>query len=279
MNVAPQACWIDGEPAVTVPADDRGLLYGDGVFETLAWRNGVLRFMDLHLARLRRGLQALHFAPLDESQLRNDLAQACRPGDAIIKLLVTRGSGGRGYAPPRPSVPRRIVYRYPWREDPPEWSGNGIEVDWSPITISEQPALAGLKHLNRLEQVLARAALQGDDAHSPSQEALLCTSAGFAICGTMTNVFAVEGHTLLTPSLARAGVAGVIRAVILREAPALGLRAVETDLPRDWFDAAEEVFVSNARVGIWPVRRLGGRSLLRGVTTLRLQQHVAGLSQ
>jgi 4-amino-4-deoxychorismate lyase len=279
MSAAAAGCWIDGEPATGVPVDDRGLLYGDGVFETLAWRGGVLRFVDLHLARLRRGLETLGIAAPSESSLRGELSLACGPGDAIVKLLVTRGSGGRGYAPPRPAIARRILYRYPWPVDPRHWWQDGVEIVWSPITISEQPALAGLKHLNRLDQVLARDALQGSDDLPPAQEALLCTSAAMAICGTMTNVFAVEGHTLLTPTLARAGVAGVMRAVILREAPALGLRVVETDLPRDLLDSAAEVFVSNARIGIWPVRRLGGRRLLPGATTLRLQQHIAGLSE
>jgi 4-amino-4-deoxychorismate lyase len=278
VSVPPNECWIDGEAGRSVPADDRGLLYGDGVFETLAWRGGVLRFIELHLARLRRGLETLGIAALDEGSLRSELALACSPGDAIVKLLVTRGSGGRGYAPPRPATARRILYRYPWPQDPPDWWLEGVEVAWSPVAISEQPALAGLKHLNRLEQVLARDALQRGDS-PPVQEALLCTSAGMAICGTMTNVFAVEGHTLLTPSLTRAGVAGVMRAVILREAPSLGLRVVETDLPRAVLDSTAEVFVSNARIGIWPVRRLGGRRLQPGATTLRLQQHVARLTQ
>lgn len=278
MNAAPDACWIDGEAGRSVPADDRGLLYGDGVFETLAWRDGVLRFIGLHLSRLRRGLETLGIAAPDEASLRRELALACYPGDAIVKLLVTRGSGGRGYGPPRPATARRILYRYPWPQDPSDWWQEGVEVAWSPVAISEQPALAGLKHLNRLEQVLARDALQRGES-PPVQEALLCTSAGMAICGTMTNVFAVEGHTLLTPALVRAGVAGVMRAVILREAPALGLRVVETDLPRAVLDSTAEVFVSNARIGIWPVRRLGGRRLQAGATTLRLQQHIARLSQ
>lgn len=280
MTHADLQCWIDGEPRGEVAADDRGLFYGDGVFETIAWRDGVLRFAGLHLARLRRGLATLGIAPPDAVQLADELQLACTPGDAIIKLIVTRGSGGRGYAPPAATTTRRIVHRYPWPDDPPHWWQAGIEVAWSPIEIAEQPALAGIKHLNRLEQVLARQALARlASTGTAAQEALLCTSAGLVICGTMTNVFAVEGHTLLTPSLARAGVAGVMRAVILREAASMGLRVVEADVPRDWLDAAPEVFVSNARIGIWPVRRLGTRTLQPGPTTLQLQRHVAGLQQ
>jgi 4-amino-4-deoxychorismate lyase len=278
MNALHSGCWVDGEPAASVPADDRGLLYGDGVFETMAWRDGAMRFLDLHLARLRRGLQTIGIAPLDEARLRAELDLACGPGDAIVKLIVSRGSGGRGYSPPRPAAPRRMLYRYPWPVDPPDWSQEGIDVEWTGICIGEQPALAGLKHLNRLEQVLARDALQADTGVA-APEALMCTSAGLVICGTMSNVFAVEGHTVLTPALSRAGVAGVMRSVILREAPTLGLRAVETDLPRAWLDGASEVFVSNARIGIWPVRRLGGRALRVGATTLRLQRHIAGLQR
>jgi 4-amino-4-deoxychorismate lyase len=108
---------------------------------------------------------------------------------------------------------------------------------------------------------------------------LLCSSADLVICGTMTNVFAVEGHTLLTPTLGRAGVAGVMRAVVLREAARLGLRSVETELPRNRVGAADELFLSNARIGIWPVRSLAGRSLRVGATTRQLQRHLGSLSQ
>lgn len=270
--------WVDGEPATGVPADDRGLQYGDGVFETMAWRDGRLRFVDLHLARMRRGLEALGIPMPDAARLRDELALACTPGDALLKLLVTRGSSARGYAAPPRALPRRILYRTPWPLDPPAWSDAGVDVEWSGVVLGEQPALAGLKHLNRLEQVLARTALLRDGDRS-AQEALLCTSAGLVICGTMTNVFAVEGHTLLTPALDRAGVAGVMRSVILREAARLGLRATETALPRDWVDVVGELFLSNARIGIWPVRSLAGRSLQVGTVTRQLQQHTRSLFQ
>lgn len=278
MTASAACTWVDGQPTTTVPSDDRGLQYGDGVFETLAWRGGQLRFVDLHLARLARGLAALGIPALDPARLRADLALACAPGDAVLKLIVTRGSSARGYAAPTPATPRRILSRQPWPVDPESWSEQGVDVIWSDVTLGEQPALAGLKHLNRLEQVLARTALQQDTA-GRAQEALLCTSAGFVICGTMTNVFAVEGHTLLTPALGRAGVAGIMRSVILREAQRLRLRATEADLPRDWLATAGEVFLSNARIGIWPVRSLGGRALGVGAVTRQLQLHVRSLSQ
>jgi 4-amino-4-deoxychorismate lyase len=270
--------WIDGVPATAVPSDDRGLQYGDGVFETMAWRDGRLRFVELHLARLARGLDALAIPRPDAAQLQAELALACTPGDAVIKLIVTRGSSARGYAAPSLATPRCILYRQPWPVEPQAWWEAGVDVEWSPVTMGEQPALAGIKHLNRLEQVLARTALQRQSVRS-AQEALLCTSAGLVICGTMTNVFAVDGHTLLTPALGRAGVAGVMRSVILREAGRLGLRTTETELPREWVAAASELFLCNARVGVWPVRSLGERRLPVGSITRRLQQHVGSLWQ
>ncbi len=272
------ATWVDGVAATAVPSDDRGLQYGDGVFETLAWRDGRLRFLELHLARLTRGLDALRIPRPDASQLREELALACTPGDAIIKLIVTRGSSARGYAAPSLATPRRVLSRQAWPVEPPAWSEQGVDVEWSPVTMGEQPALAGLKHLNRLEQVLARTALQRESARS-AQEALLCTSAGLVICGTMTNVFAVEGHTLLTPALDRAGVAGIMRSVILREAARLGLRTAETGLPREWVAAAGELFLCNARIGVWPVRSLGGRRLTVGRVTRQVQQHLGSVWQ
>lgn len=272
------ATWIDGAPATAVPSDDRGLQYGDGVFETMAWRDGRLRFLELHLARLARGLDALAIPPPDAAQLQAELALACTPGDAVIKLIVTRGSSTRGYAAPSVATPRRILSRQPWPVEPQAWWEEGVDVEWSAVTMGEQPALAGLKHLNRLEQVLARTALQRESARS-AQEALLCTSAGLVICGTMTNVFAVEGHTLLTPALDRAGVAGIMRSVILREAARLGLRTAETGLPRESVAAAGELFLCNARIGVWPVRSLGGRRLTVGSVTRQVQQHLGSVWQ
>jgi 4-amino-4-deoxychorismate lyase len=271
---APLRFWVDGVEGGTLPVTDRGLHYGDGLFETIAAVDGGLRFEALHWERLARGCMRLGLASPDWNALRAEARQAAAVDRAIVKVIVTRGSGGRGYAPERAGPPRRIVLRYGWSAGPDAVGDRGATVAWSEISLTAQPLLAGLKHLNRLEQVLARArvAARGVD------EALMCSEDGQVICGTMSNVFIVRQNRLLTPRVDRAGVAGVIRAVVLRDAAALGLPVAESTLRRADVESADEVFVTNARIGVWPVRRLGTTSHVIGPLTQRLRAHVASVS-
>ena len=106
----------------------------------------------------------------------------------------------------------------------------------------------------------------------------MCDADGHVICGTMSNVFIVDGHRLRTPRVDQAGVAGIMRAVLLRDAPALGLQIEETTLDRAQVAAASEIFLTNARIGAWPVRSLGGKPLCPGPVTRAVQTHLAELS-
>jgi 4-amino-4-deoxychorismate lyase len=267
--------WVDGQPATALSLLDRGLHYGDGVFETISCRDGRLRFADLHWQRLQRGCERLGIPAPDPAVLQREAVRACTAQAGIVKVIVTRGAGGRGYAPPAQPAPTRIVLQYPWPADPAEFWTQGVKVGWSEVQLAHQPALAGIKHLNRLEQVLARAALVGTD----DVEALMCDADQRVICGTMSNVFIVDGQRLRTPQLDRAGIAGVMREVLRRECAALGLGFEETDLGRTEFITAAEVFLTNARIGVWPVRRLGGVPLGVGAVTRRVQAHLARLDR
>lgn len=272
--------WIDGREADAVSALDRGLHYGDGLFETLAWTGQCVRFGSLHLARLAAGCERFGIPAPGAATLESEFRVAGGRLPTLLKLIVTRGRGGRGYAPPSSCVPTRILLAYPWPEDPPAWSRDGVVVEWSRVPVATNPLLAGLKHLNRLEQVLARQQLADDNAQGrgeAAQEALMATESGHVICGTMTNVFAVRDNELLTPALDRAGVAGVMRAVVLREAARMGIAARVQPLARAEIDACDELFLTNARIGVRPVRSMGGRTLAVGAVTRRLQQRLAEL--
>lgn len=275
----PDEAWIDGIPGSAISALDRGLHYGDGLFETMACLGGRVRFLEMHLERLAAGCARLSLPMPDPAGLRAELAAACPAGDAVLKLIVTRGAGGRGYAPPGAAAPSRVLLRYGWTPDPPQWAGEGVVVGWSSVRLAEQPLLAGLKHLNRLEQVLARARLHDDaqaSAGTAAQELLMATDDGAVICGTMSNVFIVHEQQLFTPRVDRAGVAGVLRAVIRREADRIGLRCAEERLEHARIEAADELFLTNARVGVWPVRQLGRQTFAVGSITRELQRRVAG---
>lgn len=266
-----QMMLINGEPGASVPATDRGLQYGDGLFETLAVRAGAPRHLARHLARLRDGCTRLALAFDAFEALEQEIIHlAANQSQAVIKVLVTRGPGARGYRPDPNHVCTRIVVRHPWPEYPAHWQQQGIRLRLCAIRLGMNPALAGLKHLNRLENVLARAEWQDPDI----PEGVLCDTAGRVIGGTMSNLFLIQEQVLLTPRLDQAGVAGIIRQRVLEAAARLDLPTREAELPLADLYNADELFVCNTLAGIWPVREFEQRQLVIGPLTWRLQQEM-----
>lgn len=265
---------IDGEPLDSLSVLDRGLHYGDGVFETMAVVGGTVPLWPRHWARLRSGCERLGIAAVDPNLLRQDidaLSRGC--SRALIKLMVTRGEGGRGYrpAPPPEQRPCRIVIRYPWPDYARRCWEEGIAVRVCNTRLSANPALAGIKHLNRLEHVLARSEWYDPDI----AEGLMLDHAGRVIEATQSNVFVVRGGRLLTPPVNESGVAGVMRGLILEQARAWsGVAAEESVLRLEDALTADEIMLCNAVIGIWPVRRVEDRPVTIGPVTRRL---IAGL--
>ncbi len=245
---------IDGRPGTSIPVLDRGLQYGDGVFETIAVLDGRPLCLAAHLDRLAAGCRALGLPAPDARTLTTESTQvAAEQPHAVLKIIVTRGVGGRGYQPPPDPVPTRILSSHPWPDYPEEFRSEGIDALFCRFTLAAQPALAGIKHLNRLEQVLARSELIGTDC----AEGLVADSSGAIVEGTMSNVFLRQGRSLLTPELKDCGVAGIVRAEILGRAGAMGLEVRVRRIGRSDVLAADEVFFTNSIIGIWPVRRAG----------------------
>jgi 4-amino-4-deoxychorismate lyase len=241
---------VDGVVATTVAADDRGLAYGDGLFETMRVRQGRAPLWDRHLARLREGCERLRIPAPDGTVLQADLAAASQGiADAVVRLTVTRGSGPRGYAPPAMPVARRVVSGAPMPAITAAATRDGVALFACQTTLALQPALAGIKHLNRLEQVLARAEWR-DEAFG---EGLLLDTAGRLACATAANLFVVVDGALLTPRVDRCGVAGVGRALVLDWFP----DAREADLNPDVLARASEVFITSSVRGMLAVRAIG----------------------
>lgn len=264
--------WLDGESLQADWQFDRGLHYGDGLFETMWLRAGRLRFADLHAARLAEGCRRLQIG-CDARAVLQQAQALLGPGDAMVKLLVTRGiATARGYAPSGSEQARTMLLRY---EAPPAELPQAPETHATLLSLQlgENPLLAGLKHLNRLELVMARAQMQGSSAF----EGILCSSSGWLACGTMSNLFLVKDDRLLTPRVDRCGIAGVTRAVVLREAAIVGLPVQECDLAPAQLLQADELFFTNVRWGVRPVTHIDGRALAAPVLGARLRARVAAL--
>lgn len=248
--------WVNGSAAECLPLTDRGLLYGDGVWETLLVKGGQPQLLDWHLERLHYGLQVLKIALPDGNTLRQDMERACQTvQQGVLKIIITRGAGQRGYNPKTDSLPTRIVQITPWSGYPPEYAQQGIRVTRCTTRLAQQPLLAGFKHLNRLEQVLARAEF-GDDY----QEGLVGDTAGRVIEGTMSNLFLINPTgDVLTPDLSQCGIAGVMRRFIMQTLAESGIQChIQAVTDRD-VEQAQALFMTNSLMGVLPVREYIGK--------------------
>ncbi len=263
---------IDGRPAECLSVRDRGLQYADGLFETVRFFGEHAPLWGRHMARLHAGCLRLGIAPPDAETLIGEAREVVgEHASAIVKIIVTRGSGARGYRPDDIASPARIVSAFPVPEVPTAWRSEGIRVRCCAMRLARQPALAGLKTLARLEQVLARMEWRDPDL----AEGLMCDTEGCLIGATQANVFWLEGATLFTPGLSRCGIAGVMRATVLDLARSSGHTCLEVEAPMTRLERADEVFLTNAVHGILPVREIEGRRYMPGQATARL---ISGLA-
>jgi 4-amino-4-deoxychorismate lyase len=244
--------WIDGRRAKQIDVNDRGLHYGDGVFESMAVRGRRVRFLDWHLQRLFTGCSRLKIAAPPRAVLRAEIERvAGRGAYGVLKLIVTRGSGARGYAARALTGTRRILLGYP----PPEVAlaePSPVRLRICRTRVAHHPELAGIKSLNRLESVLARTEWRG----SQFADGLMLDRDDRVVCGTMSNVFLRVGNRLFTPRLDRCGVHGVMRRWVIQAAPHCGLKVREAQLGLGQLCRADEIFITNALIGILSVKSI-----------------------
>lgn len=232
---------------------DRGLLYGDGLFETVAVKQGQVEYLNFHLKRLRLGCKALGITAPEEGLLRKEISQLCHDLEqAVLKIIVTRGPGGRGYRPDSSAQTTRIVTIHPWPAYPVRYRDEGIIATVCNTRLSRNHLLAGIKHLNRLEHVMGRSEWQDE-----YQEGLMMDDKSQVIEGTMSNLFLIRDDVLVTPELDEAGVAGIMRQQILSSAQRLGISTEIHSLGLPDVLKADGLFFTNSLIGMWPVRRLG----------------------
>ena len=265
--------WVNGQAGATVDVSERALQYGDGLFETIRIRRSAPEFLERHIKRLAEGCERLKFPGMDWSLLGCELkALAAQQDDAVLKLILSRRCTGRGYGPLSGQDVTRIASLQPWPAWPANPAHRGIRVRICNARLAVQPMLAGIKHLNRLEQVLARA-----EWNDPAiAEGLMLSDSERLVEGTMSNVFILANQVLITPDLSKCGVAGIMRSVILDLAGSLGIdTGIRSISPGD-LKAAREVFVCNSLIGIWPVVSIDGfGSFDVGPITRQLQAALA----
>ncbi|OPX55255.1 4-amino-4-deoxychorismate lyase [Oceanospirillum multiglobuliferum] len=244
---------INGQVQSQLSITDRGLAYGDGLFETCRLIDGVAPLLSLHWQRLCAGCIRLKLPNPFHScaDFAQKLSQVVpHNGGGLAKLILTRGSGGRGYLAPSDPVVSWILQGFPVPETPLEHYHQGVVVRRCALQLSVQPILAGLKHLNRLEQVLARAEWQDDGIF----DGLLFDQNQRLIESTVCNIFVIKKDQLLTPLLDQSGVAGVMRAAIIESSSALALDIKETNITENQLLNADAAFLCNSVRGIIPIR-------------------------
>lgn len=263
--------YANGQAIASLALDDRAAQYGDGVFETIAIRDGMPRLLDAHIARLQSACARLGLACPAPATLRAELAVALAAtsvatGFATAKLVIVAGGVARGYRRPADAETLLRVGIFPAAPLTPQHYHDGVDTLLCNTRLAEQPQLAGIKSLNRLEQILARSEWSDREF-----EGLLCDAGGRLICGTMSNVFLAKQSTLVTPAITRCGVAGIMRGHVLGLLHAAGIDCEVRDVARAELFAAEEVFLTNSQVGVVPVRRCATQQYTIGALTRRTQ--------
>ena len=254
--------WFsNGDPVKDVSIDDRAFQYGDGLFETIAIRGGQPRLWDYHMDRLEQGCQRLGMAMPERRSLRESLDRAADAStehttDATAKIILSSGTSQRGYARPQPVDPHTIVGIFAAKPIAMQKYRDGVDTRLCRVRLALYSITAGLKTLNRLEQVLARCECE----QAGTFEGFTLDADDRLICGTMSNVFVVVNNSIVTPALDRCGVEGVMRRHTIETLKKTDTSVDIRDVDLDEFRQSDEVFLTNSQFGILPVRRCGDRS-------------------
>ncbi|CAM3969942.1 aminodeoxychorismate lyase [Pseudoalteromonas byunsanensis] len=232
----------------SVSSYDRGLLYGDGFFTTAHVRHGEILLWGLHLQRLQTCQQRLNFPQLDWQSLDEYCSKLCvNIAQGVLKIVITRGEGGRGYLPPHNAKPKVIVQTSPYPEHYPALINSGLRLEYAQTRLGHQPLLAGLKTLNRLEQVLIKQEAQQYDC----DDVLVEDIAGNVIETSVGNLLCVRDGKVYTPILQNSGILGVYLQHLERNN-----HIEKVDLRREDLQTMDALFVCNSLMGCVFVRSL-----------------------
>jgi 4-amino-4-deoxychorismate lyase len=246
---------VNGHEQLNIPIADRAVQYGDGCFTTMAYRAGKLELFDAHIERLRLACKALFIQYDDWSGLKQSIIDSfsqTKDCKCVVKVIITRGEGGRGYSPENVSSPNVIITQHQIPDHYHQWQSNGISLTRSAVKLARQPLLAGIKHLNRLEQILVK-----QDLHSSGfDDAIVCDTELNIIETSVGNLFWYKNNRWFTSSLEYSGVEGVMRNLLLSLMTEKGLSC---DVVQGSFDdllESQEILVCNSLMTIIPVSSL-----------------------
>ena len=246
---------INGIQSDHIDATDRGLAYGDGLFSTMLVQYGQVELWSYHLQRLQLGAQKLLFPEINWQQLSDEVELIAKSvadkEEYVIKVIITRGSGGRGYSIEGCSSALRIISTAIYPAFYHQWQQQGIELILCESTLSSNTMLAGIKTLNRLEQVLIKNELERKNA----LEGVVCNDDGYVIEGCTANLFIYLNGCWQTPKLNQCGVAGVQRRNVIECANKAGIDIIETDIHKNELLEAQAIFLTNALMGLVPVKQ------------------------
>ena len=257
---------VNGKISKTIDVRDRSVQYGDGVFETIAVKEKSLKFWKEHYQRLNKGCKVLKIKCPPEVFLKKEINKFLRKTKKeklVLKIIISRGVGGRGYSPPRNTKPTRILGIYDWPNYPLKNFTKGIQMNICKTRISDQPALSGIKHLNKLEQIIARLEWQS----KAISESIMLDSNDNVIEGTMSNFFGVKENVFYTSTIKFAGIEGIMREVILKLLKKNKKKYIIKKITLKEFLKFDEIFMCNSIFGIWPVIKISKKRFSFGKKT------------
>ena len=266
---------INGKDCDQIEIFDRALQYGDGIFETIPIQNRKILCIDEHLDRLEKGCERIKISIPDKSIIKNEISSLIDTNDqAVIKIIISRGQGERGYKIPDNIKPTRIISIFPWPDYSNEFSKSGIKTKVCSYRYSNNSVLAGVKHLNRLEQILAR----GEWSDNDIAEGIVMNSDNYVIEGTMSNIFCIINKILYTPDLSLCGIEGIVRDKIINLSNKFGFKIEIKKITLDFLLNAEEIFMCNSLIGIWPVNSIDGKLFLEHKETEKIKNKLMELN-
>lgn len=252
---------VNGVEADVISVMDRGLAYGDGFFETFYCIDGLLQNWIFHWERMKRSAGVLKMDLPSETEFLCDFdalknLENRTERDFVVKIIVTRGVGGRGYSIQGADSANRIIFSSQM-PDYKSLRSKGMDVSFLNFRLNAEGPVAGLKHLNRIGQVFAKIELD----ETGNDEGIVCDSDGFVIEGVSSNIFIVSGNEIITPHLQHCGVKGVLRKKVIETAFDIsGAKVLEESLKPEDIRSADSIFFTNSLLGVCPVRKLEGQT-------------------